>query len=85
MKFVYMSSSPYGLKKRKLQDLWEIICGPRIDSEPCSAIVFVSKPWMAWNLHPLALRFSLLGVLAVPGPVSKIPLLTYDMLNGHDL
>ena len=30
MKSVYMSSSPYGLKNRKLQDLWEIICGPRI-------------------------------------------------------
>ena len=69
-------------KKRQPQDLWWI-CGPRIDSEPCSAMTFVSKPWVAWSPHPLILCFH--SVLPALVHVAKIPLLTHDVLNSHDL
>ena len=69
-------------KKRQRQDLWWV-CGPRIDSEACSAVTFVSRPWVAWCSRPLILCFH--SVLPALVHVAKIPLFTHDVLNSHDL
>ena len=69
-------------RKGQPQDLWWI-CGPRVDSEPCPAVTLVSKPWVAWSPHPLILCFH--SVLPALVHVAKIPLLTHDVLNSHDL
>ena len=69
-------------KKRQWQGLWWI-CGPRIDSEACSVVTFVSRPSVAWSTRPLIRCFH--SVLPAPVHVAKIPLVTHDVLNSHDL